>query len=148
MIKKILTILLSLLSINAFSQKKFFDKNDILIYSSQFISGYFDGWHEGIVYHQWGASKQFFNYENSWKRKYRNYDAGDLRPAFPGAKTWLVGFTDGNHMTRGVSRIFMTGSIFIAMGEKDNWKERLKEIIIASIINRAGFALAYKYIYK
>ena len=43
MIKKVLTILLSLASIHAFSQKKFFDKNDILIYSSQFISGYFDG---------------------------------------------------------------------------------------------------------
>src|SRR5690348_17390301 len=61
----------------------------------------------------------------SWKLKYRNFDAGDLRPAFPGAKTWLVGLTDGYHLTRTIYRAANLATISISFCDfkgKDKWK--------------------------
>lgn len=140
---KTFLIIILFFSSTVFSQSK----RDWEIYASQFVSGYFDGWHEAIAYHGWGAGRPFWDYQTSWKRKYKDFDHGDKRAAFFGSKTFLVAFTDGNHMTRGASRLFMTGSIFVAMGEKDTWKERLKEILISALINRIGFAFAYKFVY-
>lgn len=131
-----------------FSIKPLIGKKDILIYALQFISGAADGANQAIVYHGAGKGSHFWDYNTSWKNKYRNYDAGDLRPAFPGSKTWLVGITDGNHLTRMVNRSFSLGSIMIAMNESSSWTQIIKKIIICSLINRAGFVLLYDHILK
>lgn len=55
-----------------------------------------------VLTHKAGANRLerlgvWFDARISWKFKYKDYDAGDLRPRFPGAKTWLVLLTDFWH---------------------------------------------------
>lgn len=125
------------------------EKKDILIYAMQFISGAADGMNQALVYHHALAGHPFWDYNTSWKRKYADYDHGDTRARFPGSKTWLVGVTDGNHLTRMINRSFSLGSIMIAMTKNENgWVEIIKKVIICSLINRAGFVLMYDKILK
>ena len=134
-------------TLNEFSLKPLIGKKDVLIYVIQFVAGAADGMNQAIVYHHALEGYPFWDYNTSWERKYRQYP-DDLRPAFPGAKTWLVAFTDGNHSTRGVSRGGATLSIMIGMSESNSWAEIFKKIIICSLINRAGFTLVYDHILK
>lgn len=46
------------------------------------------------IFEAWGP---WFDARTSWKRKYKNYDAGDLRPRFWLSTTALVLFTDFWH---------------------------------------------------
>jgi spore cortex formation protein SpoVR/YcgB (stage V sporulation) len=131
-----------------FVTKPVIEKEDVIIYSLQFVSGLADGMNQALVYHGALKGHPFWDYSTSWKRKYKNYDKGDLRARFPGAKTWAVGITDGNHLTRGVNRISSIVSVGIAMNEHDKWYEIVKEAIISSLINRLGFSLVYDHILK
>jgi len=47
------------------------------------------------IFMNWGP---FFDNRSSWKFKYKNYDAGDLRARFFGSKTWAAMFTDFWHL--------------------------------------------------
>jgi hypothetical protein len=161
--KTILTALLLFIASISFGQKdtaRFFypffhqfvtkpviEKEDVLIYALQFVAGAADGANQAIVYHGAGKGSHFWDYSTSWKNKYRNYPT-DQRAAFPGAKTWAVGITDGNHLTRGINRISSIISVGIAMHEHDKWYEIVKEAIIASLINRIGFTIVYDHILK
>jgi len=51
------------------------------------------------IFEKWGA---FYDARTSWKRKYKDYDAGDLRPRFLGSTTVLVLFTDFWHLADSV----------------------------------------------
>ena len=124
------------------------EKKDLWVYGAQLIAGAADGMNQALVYHGALKGHPFWDYSTSWKRKYKNYDAGDLRPRFPGSKTWLVGITDGNHLTRMINRSFTTFSIAIAMSEHDPWYELVKEAIFSSIINRIGFTYMYDKVFK
>lgn len=134
-------------TVNEFSIKPLFDKKDLLIYGLQFIAGAADGANQAIVYHGAGKGSHFWDYSTSWKNKYRNYPT-DQRASFPGSKTWLVGITDGNHLTRMINRSFSLGSVMIAMNKGERWSEIIKEIIISSAINRIGFSIMYDHILK
>lgn len=123
------------------------EKKDFIIYSLQFIAGAADGMNQALVYHGALKGHPFWDYSTSWKRKYKNYPT-DKRARFPGSKTWAVGITDGNHLTRGVNRISSVVSVAIAMSEHDKWYEIVKEAIIASLINRIGFTIVYNHILK
>lgn len=43
--------------------------------------------------------RQFWDASISWRNKYKDWPT-DTRPAFPGAKTWLVWTTDGWHLAK------------------------------------------------
>lgn len=131
-----------------FVTKPVIEKEDVIIYALQFIGGAADGMNQALVYHHALAGHSFWDYNTSWKRKYRNYDKGDMRAAFPGAKTWSVALTDGNHATRGVNRASSVVSVAIAMSEHDKWYEIIKEAIIGSLINRIAFSIVYDHIFK
>ena len=162
--KTLLTALFSLIVFSGFSQrdttrsfiypffhqfvtKPVIEKEDVIIYSLQFVAGLADGMNQALVYHGALKGHPFWDYQTSWERKYRHYP-DDLRAAFPGAKTWAVGVTDGNHLTRGINRISSIVSVGIAMSEHDKWYEIIKEAIISSLINRIGFSLVYDHILK
>lgn len=136
-------------NLNLIAHEPLFQGKDFLVYGLQFISGCADGANQAIVYHGIGRGNSFWDYSTSWKNKYKDYDHGDLRPAFPGAKTWLVAFTDGNHSTRAVSRGANLGALLVALvnGDKD-WLHVAKDVVISSLINRAGFTLFYDHILK
>lgn len=120
---------------------------DIYIYTCQFLSGSADGVNQALVHHFLGMGNRFWDFQTSWKNKYKNYDLGDLKPAFPGATSIAVSFTDGYHLTRMIDRAFSLGSLGFALGEKQSFKSIAKKIIISSLVNRAGFILFYNVIY-
>jgi hypothetical protein len=124
------------------------EKKDLVVYGMQLIAGAADGMNQALVYHGALKGHPFWDYSTSWKRKYKDYDHGDTRSRFPGSKTWAVGITDGNHLTRMINRSFTTGSIMFAMSEHDPWYEIVKEAIFASIINRIGFSYVYDKVFK
>jgi hypothetical protein len=127
-------------------QKRKINK-DIFIYTCQFLSGSADGVNQALVHHYLGFGNRFWDFQTSWKNKYKDYDKGDLRPAFPGATTFAVSLTDGYHLTRMVDRAFSLTSIGFALGEKQTFKGVVKKIIISSLVNRAGFFLFFDVIY-
>jgi len=123
------------------------EKKDLLVYGMQLIAGAADGMNQALVYHGALKGHPFWDYSTSWTRKYKNYPT-DTRARFPGSKTWAVGITDGNHLTRMINRSFTTFSIAIAMSEHDPWYELVKEAIFSSIINRIGFTYMYDKVFK
>jgi hypothetical protein len=122
-------------------------KKDIAMYACQFIAGSADGVNQALVHHYLGMGNQFWDFQTSWKNKYKDYDKGDLRPAFLGSKSITVCFTDGFHLTRAIDRTFTTGSIAIALSEKNSFKQIVKKVIVSSLVNRAGFVLFFNVIY-
>ena len=162
--KTLLTALFSLIVFSSFAQrdtthsfiypffhqfvtKPVIEKEDVIIYSLQFVAGLADGMNQALVYHGALKGHPFWDYQTSWERKYRHYP-DDLRAAWPGSKSWSVMFTDGNHLTRGTNRGASIISVGIAMHEHDPWYEIVKEAIIASLINRLGFTIVYDHILK
>ena len=127
-------------------QKRKMNK-DVFIYACQFLSGSADGVNQALVHHYLGFGNRFWDFQTSWKNKYKDYDKGDLRPAFPGATTLAVSLTDGYHLTRMMDRAFSLGSIGFALGERQTFKSVAKKLIISSLVNRAGFFLFFDVIY-
>lgn len=64
--------------------------------------------HDASVFATWNA--QYWNPQESWKNKYKNYDQGDKRPRYPLASTWLVWTTDAWHLCDTLYRIFLIGA--------------------------------------
>lgn len=134
-------------NIQVVNSKKAVSKKDIYIYVCQFFSGSADGINQALVHHYLGMGNRFWDFQTSWKNKYKNYDEGDLRPAFFGSTSFAVSLTDGYHLTRMADRAFSLGSLAFALGEKQTFKSVLKKIIISSVVNRAGFLLFFDVIY-
>lgn len=61
----------------------------------------------------WG-SPQFWNAEISWQNKYRNFEAGDRRPAFPLATTGLAALTDAWHLFDTLRKYLLAAACFAA----------------------------------
>ena len=130
---------------NDFKKKQL--KKDIAMYACQFLAGSADGVNQAVVHHYLGMGNKFWDFQTSWKNKYRNYDKGDLKPAFFGSKSVTVCFTDGFHLTRTIDRTFTTGSIALALSERNSFKQIIKKVIVGSLINRAGFVLFFNVVY-
>lgn len=134
-------------NIQVVNSRKVVSKNDIYIYVCQFFSGSADGINQALVHHYLGMGNHFWDFQTSWKNKYKNYDEGDLRPAFIGSTSFAVSLTDGYHLTRMADRAFSLGSLAFALGEKQTFKGVLKKIIISAVVNSAGFLLFFDVIY-
>lgn len=123
--------------------------NDIGIISCQFIAGTADAYNQNILFNGFRRGDKFWDNKISWKNKYKNYDAGDKRPAFFGSTTFLVAVTDGYHFTRGVDRTFTAATIGLVAGElkkfekKHRWKVVAKKIVLSFIANRIAFNVFY-----
>ena len=135
--KLIRFILLLLCPLFSYSQKSNFKEVFIL----QVASGFADGTNQAIVHHRLGQGKAFWDFKTSWKRKYKNFDGGDLRPRFPGSKTVFVGATDGFHLTRAIQRSADIATICISVG--DSWKDIKRKAIAATIGRGLGWFVSY-----
>jgi hypothetical protein len=122
-------------------------KDDLKIYLCQFLAGSADGVNQALVHHYLGMGTRFWDFQTSWKNKYKDYDAGDLRPAFIGSKWIFVGFTDGYHLTRTIDRTFTTVSFALALKEKNSFKQIIKKVLLSTAVNRAGFLLFFNVIF-
>src|SRR5690348_2992553 len=136
------------LPLTVFSQKWYhLTKSDYWIIGTQLVSGAADGFNQNIANWRYKNDGEFWDMRVSWKLKYRNFDAGDLRPAFPGAKTWLVGLTDGYHLTRTIYRAANLATISISFCDfkgKDKWKIICKRLLLSVLSDRAMFIIIYK----
>lgn len=152
--KLILTILL-LISLNTTAQKHWAlpTQNDGIGYVCLVVAGRAEGVNEAIKFHGWGKGNPNVDINISWKNKYKDWDGGDYRPAYIGAKTWLVWTTDMYHFTKVGNTVFTTaGTVFICLDLKDNkfkgWKKWgniiLTKILYPSLIKKGVFELTYK----
>jgi len=143
-------LFLLLIPAMSFGQWYKIDLNDVAVIATQSIAGGFDGWNQNIIHHRYGVGKPFWDNHTSWKRKYKDYDNGDLRAKFFLSKSVLVGATDGFHMTRSVSRMATLATIGIVAGDwKDypkgqRWLIVAKKIVLSIIANRVTFQIVYK----
>jgi len=151
-IKILVIVSLLLAAISARSQGNKWYKitaNDFGIIGTQAIAGGFDGWNQNIIHHRWGIGKPFWDNRTSWKRKYKDFDKGDLRPAYLFSKNLLVFTTDGFHMTRMVSRTATLATIAIAAGDFRQYPKNqrllviVKKVVLSIIANRVAFAVVY-----
>ena len=149
---KLLLTLLLFSQISYAQNKKWYSmsKNDLLIAGIGVIGGTADAYNQKILHRKYGAGKPFWDYSTSFKRKYKDFDKGDYRPAYIGSKTWLVMTTDGFHLTRAIDRFHQLLTVAIVAyewNELKGWQRILfitKKIVISSISNRIAFSLQYK----
>lgn len=121
--------------------------NDREVIAFQLFSGACDGLNNAIQFHGALADHAFWNYNTGWKRKYKNFDAGDLRARYFLSKSVLVAGTDGWHATKAGSRLGMTATIIIDETNYKSWRKILRKSIIVSVANRFGFWLMYDQIF-
>lgn len=119
------------------------------------ISGFCDGTSEvlKIKYNSFervfpGANDQFWDYNISWKNKYKDGNPPD--PAFFGSKTAFVWTTDGYHMMRAFRNATMITALVIPLQDirHKTWKQYLQEGIINYFSYTVGFNLAYDVVFK
>ena len=99
-------------------------------------------------------SENFWNPAVSWKAKYKDYDHGDIRPAFPLAKTVLVALTDAWHLFDLLHRLALLaagimGGIYARRTYGKGylyWLGAWRWIIVILVTGAASFHLFYTYI--
>lgn len=100
-----------------------------------------------------GKDPSFWDPRISWICKYKDWPQ-DQRPAFPGAKTWAVGFTDGWHFFQMLQLAFLRTTLvlllscFIRLHPKKPFNSLFWFLIwIALIMPYAlGFHLTYTFL--
>jgi len=116
-----------------------FSKNEIIGMPLMSLSAYYKATREAINYRGFGKGEMFWDINTSWKNKYKNWDKGDTRAKFPGSKTVLVMFTDGNHLMGAANTLTLTvGSYFVLSDFKSEWRmykgwERVIWLVLISI---------------
>lgn len=154
--KNILVILL-LLSMGVNAQKKWYlpTKKESLSYVFFGLSGISKGYHEAIEHHRYGEGSDFWSAKTGWKRKYKDFDNGDMSARFPGSKTWLVTFTDGQHLTQTGNTLFLVTGVVLntwdmkhelrEYDKKDRWKVvAFKKILLPMLIRTMTFEFTFK----
>jgi hypothetical protein len=129
------------------TKQKVFSSNDKHLILVQLIGGFADGWNQAIALHGWGVGKRFWDYNTSWKLKYKDFDGGDLRAAYLGSKSFLAWTVDGFHSTRFVYHNSMTVSIVLTRNDLKNWKQVLKKLGMCTAANRMGFWIGYDNVF-
>ena len=131
------------------------DNNTKVTLSLTFVSGMADGLAEVLRTHPGkfmarhpNANEQYWLPSKSWKNKYKDYDNGDLRSAYPFAKSALVSTTDGWHMAKGIRNKTAVFAIVLKVGEKQSFKDIVVDVIIHSAAFSGGHYLVYDIIYK
>ena len=109
-----------------------------------FISGCFEGFMDVLQFHypkfekkHKKADRLFWDAEISWANKYDE----NFKPKFFGSTTFFVSLTDGWHLFKMLRNVFLFSSLYFI--ELIWWFP-----ILCYGINRMGFNLIYKIIYK
>lgn len=136
--------------LNLTTKHKFFEKNDVVVYSLCFVSGVADGFNETIKFHYLTfkrvsphANDQFWNTTISWRNKNKNWFT----------KLVPIG-SDGYHLTRGVSRITLVAAVAFSSNDlkglsfKKATLKVVKKFALSMISNRIGQYIVYDVIYK
>lgn len=125
------------------------DISDIGMFACGAVGGYSRGINQAILFRNYGKDDPFWDIKLGSKRKYKDFDNGDLSAAFPGSKTIFVGFTDGYHGTNMAQTMCYTGgALIIGFDMLKNYDKpalaMLKKLAIFFIANGVSFKMAYK----
>lgn len=121
-------------------------------YALSFVGGYADGTADALAHHysrsifpQSGPRRQYFDPAISWENKYMDWPT-DTRPAYPGAKTWLVWTTDAWHLSKTVRNKCMQIAPFTYKADKGRTERKrwwvLADFALASLTFSAGWHFA------
>lgn len=151
----LLGILLCLAITNVQAQKWWKPtKREIFGYTALTLSGISYGFNQAIEHHSYGLGNSFVDISISYKNKYRNYDAGDLREAYFGSKTILAFTTDAFHLTNTLDKGFLTTGVVLTTWDfkselkkypkKDRWKViAFRKILIPLLVQHLSFELTF-----
>jgi hypothetical protein len=124
--------------------------NDIGLMVSAGCFGGFYGWNQAIDHHHWGRGSYFWDGNESWKNKYKDYDNGDKRAKFFLSKSILVPVTDGFHLTQFLYRSSGLVTIGIALNadlkaykKSDRWKVIMKKLLLTTLSERLMFNVVF-----
>jgi hypothetical protein len=147
-----LILVISIISLTAPAQKKWyqpmFEKNDWVVYSSQYLAGVASGVREEVIYYPNPLFKMYPHLNRQW---------WDIRVSYKNKYTespMLVAFSDANHFFK--SAVLMTNCTSVAFSfgdynsysKKERWKVIVKKIVVSYIANKLGFATSYYLYYK
>ncbi len=129
-------------------------KRELFGYTALTLSGVSYGFNQAIEHHNYGYGNSFVDITVSYKNKYRNYDAGDLREAYFGSKTFLAFTTDAFHLTNTLDKGFLTTGVILTTWDfksdlkkypkKDRWKVIVfKKILIPLVLQHLSFELTF-----
>lgn len=123
-------------------------KRDFIGYGLIAGSGVSYGINQAVNYHKFGEGNPFIDINISWKNKYKDYNGGDLRPAYLGSKTWLAWTTDLNHLSATANHLFLAGGVYFLSDIKGmKWYAVLvRKIIYPAIIRGVSFEFTFKHI--
>ena len=154
--KKMLMSLLALLLFVTTQAQQWWKptKKEALSYGAFTISGVAYGFNQAIEHHSYGIGNPYVDITKSYKRKYKNFDAGDFTEAYVGSTTFLVWTTDAFHLTNTIDKGFLTTGIILntwdlktdlkKYNKKDRWKAIVfKKILLPLIIQHLSFELTF-----
>lgn len=137
--KNILTIALALMVINCRAQK-IFEKNDWVVYASQFISGAATGIREEVLYHPDNLlSVVGYSHRQWWDNRVSYHNKEHMATAF-------VAFSDANHFFKAATLVTDCISVGFSFGDvpkKNKVVWIAKKILFAYISNKIGFCTSY-----
>ena len=113
-----------------------------------------NGFNQAIEHHSYGLGNPYVDISLSYKRKYKDYAAGNLNEAYFGSKTFLVWTTDAFHLSNTLEKGFLiTGVTFDVWDlkselkkyeKKDRWKVIVfKKILFPLLIQNLAFEATF-----
>jgi len=112
-----------------------------------FANGLADGTRDAAMFHMNDASSLWWNSDESWENKYRDYP-NDMRPAFWGSTNVFVWTTDAPHFFNMLSNQAMSFAIVTYPGNSGKFKHIVRDALIYNLTRQAGHSLMYKVILK
>ncbi len=154
--KKILLSIVVFFLINKTEAQKWWKptKKEIIGYSCFALAGVSNGFNQAIEHHSYGLGNPYVDIAESYKRKYKDFEAGNLDEAYVGSKTFLVWTTDAFHLSNTLEKGFLiTGVVFDVWDlkselkkyeKKDRWKVIVfKKILLPLLIQNLAFEATF-----
>lgn len=133
-------IILTLFSLQSYSQNEFKVREHIAPAATIFMAGVFEGTMDIVDNKYWkfkkvfpGANDQFWDADHSYKNRRGEY--------FPFVR-------DGWHLLKFGNHLMIASTVTLKIGEKKKWYGYIIEALSYWAINRAGFHLSYGLIFK
>ncbi len=129
-------------------------KNELIGYSGFISAGVSNGFNQAIEHHSYGLGNPFVDISESYKRKYKDYAAGNFKEAYFGSKTFLVWTTDAFHLSNTLEKGFLITGVTLTVWDlkselkkyekKDRWKVIVfKKILFPLLIQNLAFEATF-----
>ena len=133
-------------------------KKEIIGYSSFVLAGVSNGFNQAIEHHSYGLGNPYVDISKSYKRKYKDYEAGDFSAAYFGSKTFLVWTTDAFHLSNTLQKGFLITGVVLNTWDikselkkyekKDRWKVIVfRKILLPLLCQDLAFEATFSHLH-